>query len=194
MAKEPIPSNFLTDTIRFVLRWGLRLIILLVALFALILGGVFALQKYDTWKNELVILVALKCGPTNADGEDFNQNIFISLRGTRKSEVISKYVSIRAKSDITDEMYSDWNEKLGFEHIPEDLTKIRDEYFYTDTNDDGEKTKISINRKSLQRIYTQSKDDVQTHQSFRECEEISVKKYNSELENVRKAFSEGNKI
>ena len=194
MAKEPIPSNFLTDTIRFVLRWGLRLIILLVALLALILAGVFAFEKYDTWKNELVILVALKCGPTSIDKEDYPENRFISLRGTRKSEVISKLVEIRSKSDITEEIYSGWNEKYGFEFDPNDLTTTRDEYFYEKEYDDGKKTKIAINRKSLQRIVTRTKDGVQTEQFFRECKEISVRKYNAELESVKKAFSEGNKI
>ena len=63
--KEPIPNNFLTDTLRFLLRWGLRLILLVVALTALIGIIVFIFQKYDSWKNESVILVALKCGPTS---------------------------------------------------------------------------------------------------------------------------------
>ena len=194
MAKEPIPSNFLTDTIRFVLRWGLRLIILLVALFALILAGVFAYQKYDTWKNELVILVALKCGPTNVKPKDWPKSRFISLRGSRKSKVISKSVLMMSKSDITKEIYSGWNEKYGFEFDPNNLTTTRDEYVFEKEYDDGKKTKTAFNRKSLQRIITRTKDGVQTEQSFRECKEISVKDYKAELKSVEKAFSEGNKI
>ena len=194
MAKEPIPNNFLTDTIRFLLRWGLRLILLLVGLTAIIGGVAFILHKYDTWKNESVILVALKCGPTNADDEDYPQNRFISLQGIRKDKVISKLHEIRPKSDILGDDYSGWKETFGFEFAQIDIVTNRDEYFHMDTNDDGEKTKISINRKTLQRIVTRSKDDVQIEQSFRDCEEISVRKYNSELESVKKAFSEGNKI
>ena len=194
MAKEPIPNNFLTDTIRFLLRWGLRLILLLVVLTALI--GIIALilQKYDTWKNESVVLVALKCGPSSVDAGDYPEFRFISLQGIRKDKVISKLHEIRQKSDILGDDYSDWKESFGFEFAPKNISVNRDEYFYTDTFDDGEKTKISINRKTLQRNYTKSKNDVQTYQTFRECKEISVKKYNSELESVKKAFSEGNKI
>ena len=97
MAKEPIPNNFLTDTLRFLLRWGLRLILLLVALTALIGIIVFIFQKYDSWKNESVILVALKCGPTNVNPEDFPEFRFISLQGIRKDKVISKLHQIRSK-------------------------------------------------------------------------------------------------
>lgn len=194
MTKEPIPNNFLTDTIRFLLRWGLRLILLLVALTALIVISALIFQKYDSWKNESVILVALKCGPTNVDAEDFPEFRFISLQGIRKDKVISKLHEIRQKSDILGDDYSDWNESFGFEFAPEDITANRDEYFNEHTNDDGVKTKISINRKTLQRIVTQSKNDVQTDQTFRECKEISVREYEAELESVEKAFSEGNKI
>jgi len=194
MAKEPIPSNFLTDTIRFLLRWGLRLIVLLVAIIVLIGSGVAIVDKYDIWKNELVILVALKCGPTNVDKEDYPENRFISLRGTRKSEVISKLVEIRPKSYVMGDSYSGWNESYGFEHEPEDILTTRDEYFYKETSDDGSVVKVSFHRKTLQRIATQSKDDGQTKQTFRECKEISVKDYKAELESVEKVFSEGNKI
>ena len=194
MAKEPIPSNFLTDTIRFVLRWGLRLILLLVVLTVLIGIIAFILQKYDTWENESVVLVALKCGPTNVDAEDYPEFRFISLQGIRKDKEISKLNEIRQKSDILGDDYSSWKESFGFELVPEDITANRDEYFHMRTNDDGVKTKTSINRKTLQRIFTRSKNDVQTDQTFRECKEISVKDYKAELESVEKAFSEGNKI
>ena len=101
---------------------------------------------------------------------------------------------IRQKSDILGDDYSSWKESFGFELVPEDITANRDEYFHMRTNDDGVKTKTSINRKTLQRIFTRSKNDVQTDQTFRECKEISVKDYKAELESVEKAFSEGNKI
>ena len=194
MAKEPIPNNFLIDTIRFLQRWILRFILLLVALAALIGVFVFISDKYDSWNYESVILVALRCGPTNVDAEDYPEFRFIALKGMRKDKVISKLYEIRPKSDILGDNYSDWKESFGFEFAPKDISVNRDEYFHMRTNDDGVKTKTSINRKSLQRILTQSKDDVQTDQTFRECEEISVKKYNSELESVKKVFSEGNKI
>jgi len=194
MAKEPIPNNFLTDTLRFLLRWGLRLILLLVALTALIGIIVFIFQKYDSWKNESVILVALKCGPTNVDAKDWPEFRFISLQGIRKDKVISKLHEIRQKSDLLGDGYSDWKESFGFELVPQDITANRDEYFNVRTNEDGVKTKTSINRKTLQRIITRSKNDTQTDQTFRNCEKISVREYEAELESVKKAFSEGNKI
>lgn len=194
MAKEPIPNNFLTDTLRFLLRWGLRLILLLVALTALIGIIVFIFQKYDNWKNESVVLVALKCGPTNVDAEDFPEFRFISLQGIRKDKVISKLHEIRSKSLISGDDYSDWKESFGFEFAPVNISVNRDEYFYTETYDDGEKTNVSINRKTLRRIYTESKDGVQTSQTFRDCAKISVREYEAELESVKKTFSEGNKI
>ena len=194
MAKEPIPSNFLTDTIRFLLRWGLRLIALLVAIIVLIVSGVGIVDKYDARNKELVILVVLKCGPTKIDTKDYPENRFISLRGTRKSEVISKLVEIRPKSYVMGDSYSGWNESYGFEHKPRDILTTRDKYFYKEILDDGSVNKVSFDRKTLQRIVTRTKDGVQTAQSFRECKEISVRKYNAELESVKKAFSEGNKI
>ena len=194
MAKEPIPNNFLTDTLRFLLRWGLRLILLLVALTAIIGIIVFIFQKYDSWKNESVILVALKCGPTNVNPEDYPEFRFISLQGIRKDKVISKLHQIIPKSRISRDDYSDWKESLGFEFLPVNLSINRDEYFYTETYDDGEKANFSINRKTLQRIVTRSKDGIQTSQTFRDCAKISVREYEAELESVKKAFSAGNKI
>ena len=68
--KKPITDNFLKDAFRFLLRWGLRLILLLVALSALIGALAFIANEYDAWKNESVILTALKCGHTNDNSED----------------------------------------------------------------------------------------------------------------------------
>ena len=193
MAKEPIPNNFLTDTIRFLLRWALRLIVLLVAITVLIGSGVAIVDKYDTWKNELVILVALKCGAINPDNLDASPEIFISLKGTRKSKTISDYVQMVAKSRATSDEFSGRSEDLGFEYGASEVLTTRDEYVYEFTYENGDKKRVSFNRKTLRRTYSTTIADVQ-ETTFRECKEISVKDYKAELESVKKAFSEGNKI
>ena len=193
MAKEPIPSNFLTDTIRFLLRWALRLIVLLVAITVLIGSGVAIVDKYDIWKNELVILAALKCGPINSDDLDASPELFISLKGVRKSKIISKSVQMMSKSSVTGDEYSNQSEGLGFEYDPADLLTTRDKYIDETTYNDGSKLRVSFNRKTLRRTYSTTIGDVQ-ETTFRECKEISVKDYKAELKSVEKAFSEGNKI
>ena len=192
--KKPITDNFLKDAFRFLLRWGLRLILLLVALSALIGALAFIANEYDAWKNESVILTALKCGPTNDNSEDYPKNRFISLRGNRQDKVIIKMQEIIPKSHVVEDIFNNWKKSYGFEYDAEKMTMTRDEYFYTETLEDGVKRKTSFNRKTLQRFFTESKDGVQINQTFRDCEEISVKEYNSELQSVEKAFSEGNKF
>ena len=53
---------------------------------------------------------------------------------------------------------------------------------------------ISYNRKNLQREFKKYVGTQLEDQSIRQCEQISVKEYNSELDSVRKLFLEGNKI
>tara|TARA_B100000780_G_C20874855_1_gene347980 strand:- start:2 stop:583 length:582 start_codon:yes stop_codon:yes gene_type:complete len=193
MAIEPIPSNFLTDTIRFLLRWGLRLMLLLVAIFFVLIAVGFTYSKYKAWNEGEVILVALKCGPSNSDDPGAAPELFISLKGTRKSKIISKSVQMMSKSSVTGDEYSNQSEGLGFEYDPADLLTTRDKYIDETTYNDGSKLRVSFNRKTLRRTYSTTIGDVQ-ETTFRECKEISVKDYKAELESVEKAFSEGNKI
>ena len=53
---------------------------------------------------------------------------------------------------------------------------------------------ISYNRKNLQREFKKYVGTQLSDQSIRQCEQISVTEYNSELDGIRKLFLEGNKI
>ena len=84
MSKEEIPDNLIIDTMRWMLRWVIRIGIIGFVLILMLIGCFFTYEKYRTWNNELVILVAIKCGPNVVDPSKFNQEKIISFRGTRK--------------------------------------------------------------------------------------------------------------
>ena len=86
MSKEKLPENLIIHTIRWILVWVIRLGIIGFALIFLFIGGFFAYKKYNSWNDELVILVAIKCGPNIVDPSKFNQEKIISFRGTRKNK------------------------------------------------------------------------------------------------------------
>ena len=193
MSKKEIPDNLIIDTMRCMLRWVIRIGIIGFVLILMLIGCFFAYEKYKTWNNELVILVAIKCGPNVVDPLKFNQEKIISFRGTRKNKEISKLVELIPKSVITSDNFSDWKESYGFEWQPKDV-KITRDFYITEKELENGKEVISYNRKNLQREFKKYVGTQLEDQSIRQCKQISVKEYNSELQRIRKLFLEGNKI
>ena len=193
MSKEKFPENLIIDTIRWILGWVIRLGIIGFALILLIIGGFFAYKKYNSWNNEFIILVAIKCGPNIVDPSKFNQEKIISFRGTRKNKEILKLVELIPKTVITSDNFSDWKESYGFEWQPKDV-KITRDYYITEKELENGKEIVSYNRKNLKRKFKKYVGSLLEDESTRQCEEISVDEYNAELESVRELFLEGNKI
>ena len=193
MSKEKFPENLIIDTIRWILGWVIRLGIIGFALIFLFIGGFFAYKKYNSWNNELIILVAIKCGPNIVDPSKFNQEKIISFRGTRKNKEILKLVELIPKTVITSDNFSDWKESYGFEWQPKDV-KITRDYYITEKELENGKEIVSYNRKNLQRKFKKYVGSLLEDESTRQCEEISVDEYNAELESVRELFLKGNKI
>ena len=193
MSKEKFPENLIIDTIRWILGWAIRLGLIGFALILLIIGGFFAYKKYNSWNNEFVILVAIKCGPNIVDPSKFNQDKIISFRGIRKNKEILKLVELIPKSVITSDNFSDWKESYGFEWQPKDV-KITRDYYITEKELENGKEIVSYNRKNLQREFKKYVGSLLEDESIRQCEEISVDEYNAELESVRELFLVGNKI
>ncbi len=193
MSKKEIPDNLIIDTMRWMLRWVIRFGIIGFVLILILIGCFFTYEKYRTWNNELVILVAIKCGPNVVDPSKFNQEKIISFRGTRKNKEISKLVELIPKSVITSDNFSDWKESYGFEWQPKDV-KITRDYYITEKELEKGKEIVSYNRKNLQRDFKKYVGSLLKDESTRQCEEISVDEYNAELESVRELFLEGNKI
>ena len=193
MSKEKFPENLIIDTIRWILGWVIRLGIIGFALIFLFIGGFFAYKKYNSWNNELIILVAIKCGPNIVDPSKFNKEKIISFRGTRKNKEILKLVELIPKTVITSDNFSDWKESYGFEWQPKDV-KITRDYYITEKELENGKEIVSYNRKNLQRKFKKYVGSLLEDESTRQCEEISVDEYNAELESVRELFLKGNKI
>ena len=193
MSKKEIPDNLIIDTIRWILRWVIRLGIIGFVIILLLIGGFFAYDKYKTWNNELIILIAIKCSPNIVDLSKYQQEKIISFRGTRKNKEILKLVELIPKSVIASDNFSDWKESYGFEWQPKDV-KITRDYYITEKELENGKEVISYNRKNLQREFKKYIGTQLEDQSIRQCEQISVKEYNSEFDSVRKLFLEGNKI
>ena len=193
MSKEKFPENLIIDTIRWILGWVIRLGIIVFALILLFIGGFFAYKKYNSWNNEFIILVAIKCGPNIVDPSKFNQEKIISFRGTRKNKEILKLVELIPKTVITSDNFSDWKESYGFEWQPKDV-KITRDYYITEKELENGKEIVSYNRKNLQRKFKKYVGSLLEDESTRQCEEISVDEYNAELESVRELFLKGNKI
>ena len=193
MSKEKFPENLIIDTIRWILGWVIRLGIIGFALILLFSSGFFAYKKYNSWNNEFIILVAIKCGPNIVDPSKFNQEKIISFRGTRKNKEILKLVELIPKSVITSDNFSDWKESYGFEWQPKDV-KITRDFYITEKELENGKEIVSYNRKNLQREFKKYLGSLLEDESTRQCEEISVDEYNVELESVRELFLAGNKI
>ena len=81
MSKKEIPDNLIIDTIRWILRWVIRLGIIGFVIILLLISGFFAYDKHKTWNNELIILIAIKCGPNIVDLSKYHQEKIISFRG-----------------------------------------------------------------------------------------------------------------
>ena len=193
MSKEPIPKNFFLDAIKFLYRWGLRLIFLVVALILSFFLVALIDTKYDSWAYEKVNLISLKCGPIISDTSSAHPELFISLRGTRKDKNISELVTIVPETLVTSEEWRKRSDDQEFEYSPVDLQTQRDEYIYERVFDDGRKLRVSLDRKTLRRSVSTTTGSVKKT-TFRDCAKISVRDYEAELESVKKAFSEGNKI
>lgn len=193
MSKEPIPNNFFLDAIKFLYRWGLRLIFLVVALILSFFLVFLIDTKYDSWAYEKVNLISLKCGPIISDISSAHPELFISLRGTRKDKNISELVTIVPETLVTSEEWRKRSDDQEFEYSPVDLQTQRDEYIYERVFEDGRKLRVSLDRKTLRRSYSTTTGSVEKT-TVRDCAKISVKDYEAKLESVKKAFSEGNKI
>ena len=193
MSKENIPKNRIRDTLRWILRWVLRMGIIAVALIGISRGGFLAYEKYKTWNNELVILVAIKCGPALVNPSKFGQEKIISFRGTRKNKEILKIIELIPKSVMTSDDFSDWKERYGFEWQAKDVEITRD-YYITEKKLENGKEIVSYHRKNLKREFKKYVGTQIQNKSIRQCEEISVKEYNAQLKLIKKLFMQGNKI
>ena len=193
MSKKEIVKNSIIEVLRWIFRSVIRTTLIILSLILLSVSGFYSYEKYNSWNNEMVILVAIKCGPNIVDPTKFKQEKIISFRGTRKNKEILKLVELIPKSVITSDNFSDWKESYGFEWQPKDV-KITRDYYITEKELENGKEVISYNRKNLQREFKKYIGTQLEDQSIRQCEQISVKEYNSELDSVRKLFLEGNKI
>ena len=193
MPKKNLPKNLIIDPLRWILLWVLRMRIIVVALLILSIGSFFTYKKYKTWNNELVILVAIKCGPALVDRFEFREEKIISFRGKRKNKEILQLIELISKSVVTSDDFSDWKESYGFEWKPKDV-KITRDYYITEVKFEKEKEIVTYNRKNLKREYKKYIGTSLQDKSTRQCEEISVAEYNNELKTIKKLFMQDNKI
>ncbi len=119
------------------------------------------------------------------------ESLIISV--SKKNKEILKLVELIPKTVITSDNFSDWKESYGFEWQPKDV-KITRDYYITEKELENGKEIVSYNRKNLQREFKKYVGPLLEDESTRQCEEISVDEYKTELESVRKLFLEGNKI
>jgi len=193
MLKKETSKNSIIEILRWIFRSVIRTALIILSLILLSISGFYSYEKYNSWNNEMVILVAIKCGPNIVDPSKFNQEKIISFRGIRKNKEILKLVELIPKSVITSDNFSDWKESYGFEWQPKDV-KITRDYYITEKELENGKEIVSFNRKNLQREFKKYVASLLEDESIRQCEEISVDEYNAELESVRELFFEGNKI
>ena len=193
MSKKEKPKRFIIEKLQWIFRSVIRTALIILSLVLLSIFGFYSFEKYNSWNNELVILVAIKCGPNIVHPLKFNQEKIISFRGTRKNKEILKLVELIPKSVISSDNFSDWKESYGFEWQPKDI-KITRDYYFTEKELENGKEIVSYNRKNLQREFKKYVGSLLEDESTRQCEEISVDEYNAELESVRELFLEGNKI
>ena len=193
MSKKEIVKNSIIEVLRWIFRSVIRTTLIILSLILLSVSGFYYYEKYNSWNNEMVILVAIKCGPNIVDPTKFKQEKIISFRGTRKNKEILKLVELIPKSVITSDNFSDWKESYGFEWQPKDV-KITRDFYITEKELENGKEIVSYNRKNLQREFKKYVGPLLEDESTRQCEEISVDEYNAELESIRDLFLEGNKI
>ena len=193
MLKKETSKNSIIEILRWIFRSVIRTALIILSLILLSVSGFYSYEKYNSWNNEMVILVAIKCGPNIIDPSKFNNEKIISFRGTRKNNEILKLVELIPKSVITSDNFSDWKESYGFEWQPKDV-KITRDYYITEKELENGKEIVSYNRKNLQREFKKYVGSLLEDESTRQCEEISVDEYNAELESVRELFLVGNKI
>ena len=193
MSKKEIEKNSIIEVLRWIFRSVIRTTLIILSLILLSVSGFYSYEKYNSWNNEMVILVAIKCGPNIVDPTKFKQEKIISFRGTRKNKEILKLVELIPKSVITSDNFSDWKESYGFEWQPKDV-KITRDYYITEKELENGKEIVSYNRKNLQRKFKKYVGSLLEDESTRQCEEISVDEYNAELDSVRELFLKGNKI
>ena len=193
MSKKEIVKNSIIEVLRWIFRSVIRTTLIILSLILLSVSGFYYYEKYNSWNNEMVILVAIKCGPNIVDPTKFKQEKIISFRGKRKNKEILKLVELIPKSVITSDNFSDWKESYGFEWQPKDV-KITRDYYITEKELENGKEIVSYNRKNLQRKFKKYVGSLLEDESTRQCEEISVDEYNAELESVRELFLKGNKI
>ena len=193
MSKKEIVKNSIIEVLRWIFRSVIRTTLIILSLILLSVSGFYSYEKYNSWNNEMVILVAIKCGPNIVDPTKFKQEKIISFRGTRKNKEILKLVELIPKQVITSDNFSDWKESYGFEWQPKDV-KITRDFYITEKELENGKEIVSYNRKNLQREFKKYVGPLLVDESTRQCEEISVDEYNAELESIRDLFLEGNKI
>ncbi len=193
MSKKEIVKNSIIEVLRWIFRSVIRTTLIILSLILLSVSGFYSYEKYNSWNNEMVILVVIKCGPNIVDPTKFKQEKIISFRGTRKNKEILKLVELIPKSVITSDNFSDWKESYGFEWQPRDV-KITRDFYITEKESENGKEIVSYNRKNLQRDFKKYVGSLLEDESTRQCEEISVDEYNAELESIRDLFLEGNKI
>ena len=193
MSKKEIEKNSIIEVLRWIFRSVIRTTLIILSLILLSVSGFYSYEKYNSWNNEMVILVAIKCGPNIVDPTKFKQEKIISFRGTRKNKEILKLVELIPKSVITSDNFSDWKESYGFEWQPKDV-KITRDFYITEKELENGKEIVSYNRKNLQREFKKYVGALLEEESTRQCEEISVDEYNAQLDSIRDLFLECNKI
>ena len=149
MSKEPIPNNFFLDAIKFLYRWGLRLIFLVVALILSFFLVFLIDKKYDSWAYEKVNLISLKCGPIIVILPSAHPELFISLRGTRKDKKFQSSSQLYRNACDKRRMAQYAQTTKSLSTVLVDLQTQRDEYIYERVFDDGRKLRVSLDRKTL---------------------------------------------
>ena len=170
------------------------LVIATITFLVILLGSSVFYEKYKDRNTELIILVALKCGPNLLEPSRYTEEKFITLRGTRESKNVSKLVEMISEYRVISDDFSDWKEGYGFEWQARDVIVTRDHYSTEKKLDERSIEIVSIDRKTLKREFKKFVDNTMVDKSTRQCEEISIGEYSSQLENVKALFLKGNKI
>ena len=73
MSKKEIVKNSIIEVLRWIFRSVIRTTLIILSLILLSVSGFYSYEKYNSWNNEMVILVAIKCGPNIVDPRKFKQ-------------------------------------------------------------------------------------------------------------------------
>ena len=67
MSKKEIVKNSVIEVLRWIFRSVIRMTLIILSLILLSVSGFYSYEKYNSWNNELIIVIAIKCGPNIVD-------------------------------------------------------------------------------------------------------------------------------